>query len=119
MEEVDLLRIVRKRGDTKAKSVGQKLFFADPAFYTILNGDVGTSREAMAAMLLSNASYEVEATKDETDGDFVISSSHQEPITLEVGGRNKSPKRSDFVIKDTLDYPGGNALPLWLIGMMY
>lgn len=122
MEEVELLRIIRKERDMKAKTAGEKLFFSDPAFYTVLRGDIGNAREAMVAMFCSNAGYIIEATKDETKGDFVLSKSdlqQSENIRIEVGGLSKHPKKSDFVIKDNLDYPGGKNIPLWLLGMMY
>jgi uncharacterized protein len=40
MESVGVLRIVRIENDTKAKSAGDKLFFADPAFYSVLRGSL-------------------------------------------------------------------------------
>jgi hypothetical protein len=42
-----------------------------------------------------------------------------ERYTLEVGGRSKKPKQADFVIRDDIDYPAGNAIPLWLAGFMF
>ena len=122
MESVDLLRIIRKEHTTKVKSAGDKLFFSDPAFYTVLGGDVGNAREALVTMLCSYGGYLVEATRDETTGDFVISkkegtdSSH---VKIEVGGRSKQSKNADYVIRGNTDYPGGNSIPLWLLGMMY
>ncbi len=64
MESVDLLRIIRKEHTTKVKSAGEKLFFSDPAFYTVLGGgDVGNAREALVTMLCSyGGGYLVEAT---------------------------------------------------------
>ena len=122
MQSVDLLRIIRKEHDTKAKTAGEKLLFSDPAFYTVLGGDIGNAREALVAMLCSYGGYVVEATKDETSGDFVLSKSFDNTINhikIEVGGSSKSPKKADFVIRDDTDYPGGKNIPLWLLGMMY
>jgi predicted AAA+ superfamily ATPase len=122
MESVDFLRIIRKEHTTKVKSTGEKLFFSDPAFYTVLGGDVGNAREALVTMLCSYGGYLVEATRDETTGDFVISKTDgtgSNHIRLEVGGRSKKPKNADFAIRDDTDYPGGNSIPLWLLGMMY
>ncbi|MGE4453304.1 MAG: AAA family ATPase [Sphaerochaeta sp.] len=122
MESVDLLRIIRKEHTNKVKSAGEKLFFSDPAFYTVLGGDVGNAREALVTMLCSYGGYLVEATKDETTGDFVISkmgAKGSSQVKIEVGGRSKRPKKADFVIHDETDYPGGNTIPLWLLGMMY
>lgn len=122
MEEVELLRIIRKERDHKARTVGEKLFFSDPAFYMVLGGNIGNVREAMVSMVLANAGYDVEASRDETKGDFVISrveDTQHKPIRIEVGGRSKDSKGADFVISDSLDYPSGNRIPLWLLGMIY
>lgn len=122
MEAVDLLRIIRKEHDTKAKTAGEKLFFSDPAFYTVLGGDIGNAREAMVAMLCTAGGFLVEATKDETTGDFILSKPYDasiNPIKIEVGGSSKSLKKVDFVIRDDTDYPGNRSIPLWLLGMMY
>jgi hypothetical protein len=81
-----------------------------------------TSREALVTMLCSYGGYLVEATKDETTGDFVISKTDgtgQSKVKLEIGGPSKRPKKADFAIRDDTDYPGGNSIPLWLLGMMY
>lgn len=122
MEAVDLLRIIRKEHDTKAKTAGEKLFFSDPAFYTVLGGNIGNAREAMTAMLCTAGGFLVEAVKDETTGDFVLSKPYEAAsnhIKIEVGGSSKSLKKADFVIRDDTDYPGDRTIPLWLLGMMY
>jgi len=122
MESVDLLRIIRLENDTKTKTAGEKLFFTDPAFYSVLGGDLGNAREALVATLCTYSGYTVEATKDETSGDFVLSKSTSNTpnnIKIEIGGPSKKPKRADFVIRDDTDYPGGKTIPLWLLGMMY
>ena len=122
MESVDLLHIIRKEHDTKAKTAGEKLFFSDPAFYTVLGGDTGNARGALVAMLCTYGGYMVEATRDETTGDFVLSNSAgnvMSHIKIEIGGPSKRPKEADFVIRDDTDYPGGKNIPLWLLGMMY
>lgn len=122
MQSVDLLRIIRKEHDTKAKTAGEKVFYSDPAFYSVLGGDLGNAREALVAMLCSYGGYDGEATKDDTTGDFVLSKSIGTPtrhIKIEVGFSSKSPKKADFVIRDDTDCPGGKNIPLWLLGMMY
>ena len=122
MESVDLLRIVRKEHDRKAKTAGEKLFFSDPAFYAVLNGDKGNARETLAVMLCSYGGYTVEATKDETTGDFVLTKSigfSSSSFKVEIGGASKRPKKADFVIRDDTDYPGGKNIPMWLLGFSY
>ena len=122
MESVDLLRIVRFENDTKAKTAGQKLLFFDPILYSVLNGEMGTLREAMVATLCSYSGGEVYASKDESVGDFIVKKDTSDRIlrvSIEVGGRSKKHKKSDFVIRDDIDYPASGVIPLWLLGMMY
>ena len=70
-----------------------KYEYNETGSYSILNGNIGTAREALTAMLLSNAGWNVEAAKNELSGDYVI--------------------------KDNIDYPSSNTIPLWLLGMIY
>ncbi len=41
------------------------------------------------------------------------------PLKIEVGGRNKVLKKSDWVIRDNTDYPADKVLPLWLLAMAW
>lgn len=118
MEHIGLLRIVRIQGDTKARSVGAKMFFADPCAYTVLNADQGTEREAYIANCFAQAGYAVCAMRDEKKGDYIVSHGNN-MITVEVGGKSKKPKSADFVFRDNTDYPADNAVPFWLAGMMW
>ena len=120
MESVGVLRIVRTENDTKAKSAGDKLFFADPAFYSALHGNPGTAREALVASLCADAGWTVETTRDDSTGDFVITRptvSGVQKLKIEVVGTSKKIKSADFVIRDDIDYPAANAVPMWLLGM--
>ncbi|MBO4438478.1 MAG: ATP-binding protein [Spirochaetaceae bacterium] len=124
MEAVGVVRIIRFPNDTKAKSAGAKLFFADPCLYSVLHGNPGNMREAFVTVLLQEAGYTVNASKVETDGDFVISKNigglnlgTSPKIKIEVGGKDKVLKNSDWVIRDNSDYPSGKAIPLWLLAM--
>jgi len=121
MESVGIIRIIRKENDTKARSTGAKLFFSDPAMYAILSGKQGTAREALVATLCALSGWQVWASKKEEHGDFILTSANQlytkKRILIEVGGKNKSVKKADYVIRDDIDYPAGNAIPAWLLGM--
>ncbi len=124
MEAVGVVRIVRYPNDTKAKSAGAKLFFADPCLYSVLHGNPGNMREAFVTVLLQEAGYSVNASKVETDGDFVITKNigglnlgTSPKIKIEVGGKDKVLKKSDWVIRDNTDFPTAKAIPLWLLAM--
>ena len=52
--------------------------------------------------------------------DFEIDNSY----IFEIGGKSKGKKQiahlnNAFIVKDELEYPAGNALPLWLFGFLY
>ena len=127
MEAVGAVRIIRYPNDTKAKTAGAKLFLADSCLYAVLvgNGNVGTQREALVAALLQEAGFLVNASKDETKGDFVITKKAGiiplagSAFTIEVGGKDKERKSSDFVIRDNIDYATDGIIPLWLLAMMW
>lgn len=126
MEAVGLVRIIRYPNDTKAKSAGAKLFFADPCLYSVLHGNPGNMREAFVTVLLQEVGYTVNACKIETDGDFVITKNvgslkleNTPAIKIEVGGKDKVLKQSDWVIRDNTDYPTDKAIPLWLLAMAW
>lgn len=94
------------------------MLFADPCTYQVLNADEGTEREAFVVNCFVQAGYNVNAMKDERKGDYIVSK-ETESFTVEVGGKNKKPKASDYVLRDNTDYPAGNALPFWLLAMMW
>ena len=126
MDAVGVVRIIRFPNDTKAKSSGAKLFFADPCLYSVLHGKTGNMREAFVTVLLQEAGYTVNASRIETDGDFVISKNIggldfgiSPKMKIEVGGKDKILKKSDWVIRDNADYPVGKAIPLWLLAMLW
>jgi len=122
MESVGILSVIRAEHETKAQSVGAKLFFSDPALYPVLAGNPGTAREALVACLCAASGWTVEASRDERAGDFVLTRAtggKRKKVTIEIGGTTKSRKEADFVIRDDLDYPAARAIPLWLLGMGY
>ena len=96
-----------------------------PSVGLVGNGNVGTQREALVAALLQEAGFLVNASKDETKGDFVITKKAgiiplaDSAFTIEVGGKDKERKSSDFVIRDNIDYATDGIIPLWLLAMMW
>jgi hypothetical protein len=40
-------------------------------------------------------------------------------MKLEIGGKKKSSKSSDFVLRDDIDLPLRNVIPLWILGMLW
>ncbi len=115
LEQVGLINIVRYQKDVRVSGKGAKIFFADPSMYQALGGDQGNFREAFVTMIFRQLGRSFHACKDERQGDFIIDKKN----ILEVGGRNKSLKGAQFVLKDEIDMPGNASIPLWALGMSY
>jgi hypothetical protein len=86
--------------------------------YSLSGGtpSIGAVRETFAFSQLNveHSITQPKATDFEVDNKFVF----------EVGGSGKGTKQIDglqnaFILKDNLEYPGGNAIPLWMIGLTY
>lgn len=114
MHHVGLIRVIYKEGDTAVYSKGAKIFLADPSMYYVLKGNTGNIREAYAACALTEKDKDIAACRDEEEGDFVY---HH--LKLEIGGRNKARKKSDFVLRDDTEVPYENTIPLWMLGFKY
>lgn len=114
-EEIHLLRVIRHSDKKPNQSKGAKVFLHDPTWYSVLKGDLGNQREAYVVCALQEMNHSIQVPKDDSLCDFIVS----DTIHLEVGGKNKSLKKADWVIRDDLTYPDRNALPLWLLGMSY
>lgn len=112
MEQTGLIRIVRKSSDHAARSIGAKLFLADPSLYPALSGKEGNAREAFVACALHSAGHRVYAARDEEEADFLVDDS----FLIEIGGSRKPRKKANFVIRDGADYPVPGVIPLWMMG---
>ncbi|MDP2791544.1 MAG: AAA family ATPase [Rectinemataceae bacterium] len=112
MEQTGLIRIVRKPSDHAARSIGAKLFLADPSLYQALSGKEGNAREAFAVCALNSAGHGVQAASDEREADFLVDNA----FLVEIGGSRKARKKADFVIRDGADYPVPGRIPLWMMG---
>ena len=114
MERVHLIRVVRKRSDTRMNSVGAKILLSDPSAYGLFAENRGTLREAYVAMASAESGHRLHASSDERSYDFLI-----DDRRIEVGGRTKSRKSADMVVRDDVDLPTGDVLPMWLLGLEY
>jgi len=114
MHHVGLIRIIYKEGDTAIYSKGAKIFLYDPSMYYVLKGSTGNIREAYTACALREGDKDISASTDEEGADFVY-----RHLKLEIGGKKKSKKKADFVIRDDTDVPYENAIPLWMLGFKY
>ncbi len=76
----------------------------------------GTTRETFFLSQLP-AKHKVHMPKE---GDFIVDNKY----VFEVGGKNKSTAqikgvKNSFVVKDDIETPVGNVLPLWMFGLLY
>lgn len=79
--------------------------------------NIGTIRECFVVNQLSK-DHIVEYGKSQ--GDFKIDGK----ITIEVGGKDKSFDQiadmpNSYVLADSMEYPIGKKLPIWLVGLLY
>lgn len=79
--------------------------------------NIGTLRECFVVNQLSN-NHVVEYGK--SNGDFKVDGE----IIFEVGGRDKSFEqianiKDSYILADSMEYPIGKKLPLWIIGLLY
>ena len=97
-----------------------KVFLDNPnLLYALCNTEpnMGTIRECFAVNQLKYQ-HTVEYSKEQ--GDFKVDGKW----LFEVGGRRKSFNQiadvpDSFILADDIEYPRGNKLPLWIIGMAY
>ena len=113
MEAIELLRIVRRRGDKSHYSKGAKMLINDPSVYHCFKGNLGTAREAFVVFALSER-YDVYASPREEEFDYFVNGKK-----LEVGGKRKETKSADFVVSDDIELPVRNRIPMWLLGMVW
>lgn len=81
------------------------------------NSNIGTLRECFAVNQLS-VGHTVEYGK--TQGDFEVDGKW----TFEVGGQDKSFDQianlpDSFILADSMEFPIGKKLPLWIVGLLY
>ena len=96
-----------------------KIYLHNPNMHYALSPEqkIGTIRECYVVNQLSN-NHTVEYGK--TQGDFKIDGK----ITLEVGGKDKSFEQiadipNSYILADSMEFPIGKKLPLWLVGLLY
>lgn len=114
MERAHLIRIVRKENDTKINSIGSKIFLYDPSTYHMLGSNIGNIREAYAVAAFNESGRKVFASKNDSEYDLIVDSNK-----VEIGGKKKSLKSADYVIRDNIDLPYDNVIPLWMLGFEY
>ena len=120
MQRAELLHLLY--ADNKSVTKMQKpdkIYVHNPNMLSALGTkqDIGTLRECFVVNQLSIA-HTVEYGK--TQGDFLVDGR----ITIEVGGRDKSFDQiadipNSYILADSMEFPIGKKLPLWIVGLLY
>lgn len=120
MQKAELLNLLYtdKKSVTKMQKPA-KVYLHNPNMHYALSSEkkIGTIRECFVVNQLS-ASHTVEYGK--TQGDFKIDGK----IILEVGGKDKTFDQiadipDSYVLADSMEFPIGKKLPIWIVGFLY
>lgn len=120
MEKAELLKLLYTDNKSVTKmQKPDKVYLHNPNMLYALSPEekIGTIRECFVANQLST-SHTVEYGK--AQGDFKIDGK----ITIEVGGKDKSFDQianipDSYILADSMEFPIGKKLPLWLVGFLY
>lgn len=120
MQKAELLNLLYtdKKSVTKMQKP-DKVYLHNPNMHYALSSEekICTIRECFVVNQLS-ASHTVEYGK--TQGDFKIDGK----IILEVGGKDKTFDQiadipDSYVLADSMEFPIGKKLPIWIVGFLY
>ncbi len=120
MSRAELLHLIYTDNKSVTKmQKPDKIFMHNTNILNALTQNVviGTIRECFVVNQLSTK-HTVEYGKEA--GDFKIDGT----ITFEVGGADKSFQQiadlpNSYILADSIEYPIGKKLPIWLVGMIY
>ncbi len=111
-----------KSGSSILKST-EKIYLENTNLYKAITQEIGfsyqmgTVRELFFIKMLQNAGEKIFYSRV---GDFEVGE-----VVFEIGGRNKTKKqvrestKPAFLVKDDIQYPGSNTLPLHYFGFLY
>lgn len=120
MQKAELLSLLYTDNKSVTKmQKPDKVYLHNPNMHYALSSQekIGTIRECFVVNQLSTA-HIVEYGK--AQGDFKIDGR----ISIEVGGKDKSFDQiadipSSYILADSIEFPIGKKLPLWLVGFLY
>ena len=120
MQKAELLNLLYTDNKSVTKmQKPDKVYLNNPNMLFALGTEknMGTIRECFVVNQLS-ARHSVEYGK--AQGDFKIDGK----ITVEVGGKDKTFDQiadipNSFILADSMEFPVGKKLPIWLVGFLY
>lgn len=114
LEASGIIQVIYNTTTPKGTTKGDKILFQDCSFYSVLGSNIGNRRESYFVSNLKSAGYSIITSNDEQKGDFIV-----DKILFEVGGHKKGAKKSDIVVKETLDDIYSKEWPLWIFGFLW
>lgn len=120
LEQAKLIHLLYPYGNSIALLQKPEKIFLENSnlLYALSNGqiNIGTVRETFFLNQLKVKHNIFDGKKV----DFIVNGDYY----FEVGGESKGKKQIEglhnaFLVKDDLEYPVGNAIPLWLFGFLY
>ena len=120
MQKAELLNLLYTDNKSVTKmQKPDKIYLHNPNMHYALSAEqkIGAIRECYVVNQLSTG-HTVEYGK--AQGDFKIDGK----ITIEVGGKDKSFDQiadipNSYILADSMEFPIGKKLPLWLVGLLY
>ena len=120
MQKAELLNLLYTDNKSVTKmQKPDKVYIHNPNMLYALSSEekIGTIRECFVVNQLSTK-HTVEYGK--AQGDFKVDGK----ITIEVGGKDKSFEQiadipNSYILADSMEFPIGKKLPLWLVGLLY
>ena len=120
MQKAELLNLLYTDNKSVTKmQKPDKIYLHNPNMHYAMSSaqKIGTIRECYVVNQLSN-NHTVEYGT--AQGDFKIDGK----ITIEVGGKDKSFDQiagipNSYILADSMEFPIGKKLPLWLAGFLY
>jgi predicted AAA+ superfamily ATPase len=120
LERAGLVRLLPlKGGGFNVLAKPEKIYLDNTNFihaFEPQQPNLGNERETFFFNQVSSVAKVTAAKR----GDFLL----DDAITVEVGGRNKTPSQlpdasSSYLALDNIEYGSGNRIPLWLFGFLY
>ncbi|MBO6188547.1 MAG: ATP-binding protein [Prevotella sp.] len=120
MKKAELLHLLYTDNKSVTKmQKPDKIYVQNPNMLYALSTEhnVGTLRECFVVNQLA-VGHTIEYGK--AQGDFLIDGS----ITVEVGGKDKTFDQianipNSYILADSMEFPVGKKLPLWIVGLLY
>lgn len=119
LEEAKLIALLRNHSYSVSTLQKPEKIFLDNTnlMYALSEEQVNTG--AIRETFFYNQVSAISTVQYAAQGDFMVNK-----IIFEVGGKTKSNRQIEtiknaFLVKDNIEYPAGNALPLWLFGFLY